>query len=72
MTVVDLSDLFRSRILGKSLHREFYVDPGLYEEDISRVSHANWLFAGHSCQIPEPGVFFLLSVGGEELIFLLD
>ncbi len=42
----DLTHLLRSRIPGKSLPQEFYVDPELFEEELSRVFHANWLFAG--------------------------
>jgi Rieske 2Fe-2S family protein len=70
--VDDLTDLVKNRIPGKSLPREFYVDPELFEEDLSRVFLANWLFAGHTCEIPEPGDFFLLPVGEEELIVLRD
>jgi Rieske 2Fe-2S family protein len=68
----DLTHLLRSRIPGKSLPQEFYVDPELFEEELSRVFHANWLFAGHTCEIPEPGDYFLLPVGEEELIILRD
>jgi Rieske 2Fe-2S family protein len=61
----DLTDLLRDREPGKTLPREFYVDEELFEEELSRVFHANWLFAGHTCEIPEPGDYFLLpgSVG---------
>jgi phenylpropionate dioxygenase-like ring-hydroxylating dioxygenase large terminal subunit len=62
--VNDLTDLLRSRIPGKSLSQEFYVAPELFEEELSRVFHTNWLFAGHTCEIPEPGDYFLLPVGG--------
>lgn len=68
----DLADLLKAREPGKTLPRQFYVDGGLFEEDLSRVFHANWLFAGHTCEIPEPGDYFLLPVGEEELIVLRD
>jgi Rieske 2Fe-2S family protein len=62
--VDDLTDLIRNRIAGKSLPQGFYVDQKLFEEELSRVFHANWLFAGHTCEIPDPGDYFLLPVGG--------
>ena len=68
----DLADLLTSREPGKTLPRDFYLDGGLFEEELSRVFHANWLFAGHTCEIPESGDYFLLPVGGEELIVLRD
>lgn len=70
--MTDLNNLLRSRVPGKSLPREFYVDPEVFEEDLRRVFHKNWLFAGHSCELPEPGDYFLLPVGAEELIVLRD
>jgi glycine betaine catabolism A len=70
--VADLSNLIRRRTPGKSLPREFYVDWWVFEEDLRRVFHANWLFAGHACDIPEPGDYFVLEVGEEELIILRD
>ncbi|MDQ4127715.1 MAG: aromatic ring-hydroxylating dioxygenase subunit alpha [Actinomycetota bacterium] len=68
----DLSQLLRSRIPGKSLPQAFYVDPELFEKELYGVFHTNWLFAGHTCEIPEPGDYFLLPVGEEELIVLRD
>ena len=68
----DLSNLIRRRAPGNSLPREFYADRRVFEEDLRRVFHTNWLVAGHSCDIPEPGDYFLLEVGEEEVIVLRD
>ena len=70
--MTDLNELLRSRVPGKSLPQEFYVEPEVFEEDLRRVFYKNWLFAGHACEIPEPGDYFLLPVGAEELIVLRD
>ena len=55
---------------GESLAREFYVDEAVFEEDLRRVFHRNWLFAGHSCEIPEPGDYFTFEVGDESILIL--
>ncbi len=70
--MTELSGLLRDREPGKTLPKEFYLDPGIFREDLRRVFYTNWLFAGHSCEIPEPGDFFLLPVGEEELVVLRD
>ena len=67
-----LTELLRDREPGKSLARDFYLDPELFEKDLRRVFYTNWLFAGHTCEIPEAGDYFLLPVGDEELILLRD
>jgi len=70
--VAALTSSLRDRTPNKSLARKFYVDPGVFEEDMRRIFHTSWLFAGHSCEIPEPGDYFVLPVGDEELIILRD
>jgi Rieske 2Fe-2S family protein len=70
--VSDVRERVANREPGKSLPRDFYVAPRLVELELSRIFHTNWLFAGHACEIPEPGDFFLLPVGEEELIVLRD
>lgn len=68
----DLTTLLGDREPNKSLPREFYLNRELFEEELARIFHTNWLFAGHTCEIPGPGDYFLLSVGDEELVVLRD
>lgn len=63
-----LEELVASREPGRSLPREFYTDGEVFEEDLRRVFHTNWLFAGHACEVPETGDYFVVEVGGESLI----
>jgi Rieske 2Fe-2S family protein len=34
------------------------------------IWRSGWLFAGHSCQIPKPGEYFLYEVDGDSLIIV--
>jgi Rieske 2Fe-2S family protein len=36
------------------------------------IWRGGWLFAGHSCQIPEPGDYFLYDVGEDSVIIVRD
>lgn len=65
-------ELARSREPGKSLPGEFYTDEEMFEEDLRRVFHTNWLFAGAAAEIPEPGDYYTLPVGEESLIVIRD
>jgi Rieske 2Fe-2S family protein len=67
-TMQVLSNLLENRTPGMSLPRQFYVDPGLFEEDLSRVFNTNWLFAGHTCEVSEPGDYFVIPVGKESIL----
>lgn len=65
-----LEKLIASRRPGWSLPQPFYVDDSIYRADIEKIFRTQWLFAGHSCQIPEPGDFFTLEIDTDSLIFI--
>jgi Rieske 2Fe-2S family protein len=46
-----------------TLAREFYVDPDIYQLDLQNIFYAQWLFAGHDCEMPRPGDYITLQVG---------
>ena len=48
---------------GFSLPRSFYCDPEIYRLDLENIFYKDWLFAGHACEIKEPGEFFTLQIG---------
>lgn len=55
---------------GWSLPREFYVDDAVYHQDLERIWRRGWLFAGHACQIPEPGDYFTLEVDTDSILIV--
>ena len=68
----ELQSLIRDRIPGRSLARGFYLDQEIFEEDLHRVFHTSWLFAGHSCEVSRSGDYFTFEVGDESLVILRD
>jgi len=50
----------RQRRPGRPLAGKFYGDPAFYELDLENIWRKEWLFAGHSCEIPKPGDYFTL------------
>lgn len=68
----DLTSLLKKRDPGKSLPREFYLDEKVFDEEMERIFYSQWLFAGSSCEIPDPGDYFVLPVGEESLIVIRD
>ena len=57
---------------GWSLPAEFYNGDTAYQLDLERVWRRGWLFAGHACEIPQPGDYFTLDVGTDPIIVLRD
>jgi Rieske 2Fe-2S family protein len=55
---------------GYGLPRPFYQDELVYRADIETIWRAGWLFAGHTCQIPKPGDYFLYEIDGDSVIIV--
>jgi Rieske 2Fe-2S family protein len=54
----------------RSLPRDYYVSPEIFEVEYTRVFARQWLMVGHSCQIPAPGDFFTIDIAGENVIIV--
>ena len=53
---------------GYGLTRPFYQDELVYRADIETIWRTGWLFAGHTCQIPKPGDYFLYEIDSDSVI----
>jgi Rieske 2Fe-2S family protein len=53
---------------GYGLPRPFYHDQLLYRLDMETIWRGGWLFAGHTCQIPNPGDYFLYEIDTDSVI----
>jgi glycine betaine monooxygenase A len=67
-----LADLLAGRQPGFSLPQEFYTGSELFRLDQERVFRRRWLFAGYTCQIPQPGDYFTFDIGDDSLIVIRD
>lgn len=50
------------------LPREAYVSPAVFEREIERIFHRQWLFLGHVSQVPEVGDYFVEEICGESVL----
>jgi glycine betaine catabolism A len=65
-----IRDMIARRRAGHALERDFYTHEDVYRLDIERLWRRGWLFAGHDCQIPEPGDYFTLEVDTDSLVII--
>jgi glycine betaine catabolism A len=52
------------------LHGPGNLPGGPVQADLERVFRPNWLFAGHTNRIPNPGDYFLHDFAGDPLVFI--
>jgi Rieske 2Fe-2S family protein len=66
----EMIGLLKTRKEGFTLPRPFYNDPEFYKVDLETIFYREWLFAGHDCEIPEPGNYFTMQVGEYPIIVI--
>ncbi len=67
-----IRELLASRRAEFGLRREFYQSELIYRADLDRIWRRGWLFAGHTCQIPQPGNYFTVRLENDSLIIVRD
>ncbi len=55
---------------GWSLDREFYLNPEVFDVDKNAIWKQHWLFAGFTCEIPNPGDYITYNVIHEPIIII--
>jgi Rieske 2Fe-2S family protein len=65
-----LTELIAARLPWHGLPRAFYHDELVYRADIQTIWRRGWLFAGHSCQIPNAGDYFTYDVDTDSVIIV--
>jgi Rieske 2Fe-2S family protein len=68
----EMLGLIRSRRDGFSLPRPFYIDPAFFRLDLELIWGRDWLFAGHDCELPDPGAYFTLQIGDYPVVVVRD
>jgi Rieske 2Fe-2S family protein len=68
--LLHLKQIIGSRLPGHGLPRSLYHDELLQRAEMEIIWRGGWLFAGHSCQIPNPGDYFLYDVDEDSLIII--
>jgi benzoate/toluate 1,2-dioxygenase alpha subunit len=60
----------RRLIRPDSVHRDVYLDPELFELEMTRLWRNAWIYVGHDSQVPQPGDFYTTQIGREPVIMV--
>ena len=63
-----LLDALATRPPAHSLPGHLYFDPAVFTSEVECLWQRDWVFAGHACELREPGEFLTLTVGACPLI----
>jgi glycine betaine catabolism A len=64
--------LINQRKPRHALSSELYSDADVYEQDLEQIWHREWIFAGHSFEIPKAGEYLTLQIGKYPVLVVRD
>ena len=67
-----IGKLIASRRPGFCLPGEFYTNELVYRAELDAIWRRGWLFAGHTCEVPNPGDYFTFAVEDDSIIVIRD
>ncbi|MGF1527806.1 MAG: aromatic ring-hydroxylating dioxygenase subunit alpha [Candidatus Competibacterales bacterium] len=56
----------------RALDAHYYTDPGIFNRELKGLLSRTWQYAGHVCQVENPGDYFAFEVAGQGLFCLRD
>ncbi|MCH1866380.1 SRPBCC family protein [Nocardioides sp. CFH 31398] len=57
---------------GWTLPASYYLDERVHAAELATVFTDTWLFAGHACEVAEPGQYLLFEIGDDSVIVVRD
>jgi benzoate/toluate 1,2-dioxygenase subunit alpha len=60
----------RGLIRPDSIHRDVYLEPELFELEMTRLWRRAWIYVGHDSQVPLAGDFYSTQIGREPVIMV--
>ncbi len=66
--MTDVAALIERQRDGFTLEAQLYHASGVFGAELAHIFGRHWLFAGHSCEVPNPGDFVTWKIGDDPLI----
>ena len=58
--------------ISYTMPARFYNDPEIYELEKSTIFYCNWIYAGHSSQVTNPGQYITLQIHDQNIFIVRD
>jgi len=61
-----------SLVRSDAVHRDIYLDEGLFQAEMRNIFERTWVYVGHESEIPRPGDYRTTSIGTSPVIMCRD
>jgi phenylpropionate dioxygenase-like ring-hydroxylating dioxygenase large terminal subunit len=66
----DEPEAVQTLIRETEVHRDVYIDEGLFKVEMDRVFTQAWVYVGHDSQIPNHGDFYATTIGTQPVVMV--
>ena len=62
----------RALVQPDRVHRDVYLDPGIFELEMQRLWRRTWIYVGHESQVRDCGDFYTADIAGQPVVMVRD
>ena len=60
----------RALVRDDAVHRDVYIDPGIFQLEMERLWARTWIYVGHTSQVPAPGDFITCDIASVPVLMI--
>ena len=60
----------RALVRDDAVHRDVYIDPGIFQLEMERLWARTWIYVGHTSQVPAPGDYITYEVASVPVLMI--
>jgi benzoate/toluate 1,2-dioxygenase alpha subunit len=63
-------DHIKALVEPNRIHRDVYIDPEIFELEMTRLWGRAWVYVGHESQVKKPGDYYATTIGREPVVLV--
>ena len=61
---------FSTHVRPTAVHHSVYVDPAIFEIELTRIFERSWIYVGHESQVARPGDYYATRIGHHPVVMV--
>ncbi len=63
---------YNGLVLDDRISGRVYYDPAIYQEELEKIWHREWIYVAHESEVPQPGDYVTRNIGAQPVIVSRD